>query len=231
MKRWIRIPTIVKKWIRIHNPEQIKRGPGSETMQQTQQHTSDSAVTVSCYAARQYIIILSDWVQDGTALIPFSQPDRSGRGTAPGAAHSTPPPLFDGLTFYVKNFPIVVHRLGVWRPLLDSLDVNTTATVGLRNRRTNELLFHVTFGAVDRGSGVAQGGQESGYAFARPPNKKSRDLPANFEGVLQLRLRNATGGRLPPLRHMSFLQSEECFVQFHHQLGNPGIFIITGKIF
>jgi hypothetical protein len=130
----------------------------------------------------------------------------------------------------VKNFPIVVHRLGLWRPLLDSLDVNTTATVGLRNRRTNELLFHVTFSAVDRGSAAtaAGGGPESGYAFQRPPNKKSRDLPANFEGVLQLRLRNATGGRLPT-RHMSFLQSEECVVQFHHQLGNPGIFIITGN--
>jgi hypothetical protein len=182
-----------------------------------------------CHAARQYIINLSDWVQDGTALIPFSQPDRSGRGTTPGAV---PSPLFDGLTFYVKNFPIVVHRLGLWRPLLDSLDVNTTATVGLRNRRTNELLFHVTFGAVDRGGSAAApgGGPESGYAFARTPNKKSRDLPANFEGVLQLRLRNATGGRLPPL-HTRSLKLEECVVQFHHQLGNPGIFIITGNNF
>ncbi len=128
----------------------------------------------------------------------------------------------------MKNFPIVVHRLGVWRPLLDSLDVNTTATVGLRNRRTNELLFHVTFGAVDRGGSAAApgGGPESGYAFARPPNKKSRDLPANFEGVLQLRLRNATGGRLP----LQFTTALECAVQFHYQLGNPGIFIITGKI-
>ncbi len=210
---------------RIRNPEQIKRGLGSETPCNKDKSTRQvQLLPFLCHAAR-HNIILSDWVQDGTALIPFSQPDRSGRGTTP----STPPPLFDGLTFYVKNFPIVVHRLGVWRPLLDSLDVNTTATVGLRNRRTNELLFHVTFSAVDRGSSPAPGGgQESGYAFARPPNKKSRDLPANFEGVLQLRLRNATGGRLPP-RHMSFLQSEECVVQFHHQLGNPGIFIFTGN--
>ena len=133
----------------------------------------------------------------------------------------------------MKNFPVVVHRLGLWRPLLDSLGGSQdTVTVGLRNRRTNELLFHVTFSAAtDRsaaaGGSSSGGGPEAGYVFQLLP-KKSRDLPANFEGSLQLRLRNATGSLVAGLP--AAFQQRECLVQFHHQLGNPGIFMITGTV-
>lgn len=160
------------------------------------------------------------WIQDGTPLIPFGETDSS--SSRSGVKETLTGPVYEGFTFLVKNFPIVVHRLGLWRPLLDSLGLNETVTVGLRNRRTNELLFHVTFSAADR---AANGGGGGYYAF-QPLNKIRRDLPANFEGSLQLRIRNATGSRLALLP--TAFQPRECAVKFHFQLGNPGIFVITG---
>jgi hypothetical protein len=77
--------------------------------------------------------------------------------------------MYDGLTFHVKSFPIVIHRLGLWRPLVDSLAANETVTVGLRNRRTNELLFHVTFTTEQQQQQLPRvavtDGPEAGYAF------------------------------------------------------------------
>ena len=170
------------------------------------------------------------WVQDGTPLIPFSKHlERPGRPTATTTI-TTPGPIYEGLTFHVKAFPIVVSRLGIWRPLLDSLGTNESVTVGLRNRRTNELLFHAAFSGDDRTLlPVAADGPEAGYAF-QALNKKSHraDLPAGFEGSLQLRMRSAaTGSRSAQTRPAAF-QATECTVKFHNQLGNPGIFVITG---
>ena len=169
------------------------------------------------------------WVQDGTPLIPYSQePDRPTRNTI-ASSTANPGAIYEGLTFQVKNFPIVVHRLGLWRPLLNSLSPNETVTVGLRNRRTNELLFHVSFSAADRTLvPTASDGPEAGYAFQALDQKKRADLPGNFEGTLQLRMRSAaTGSRSALTRPASFGETE-CAVKFQYQLGNPGIFVITG---
>jgi hypothetical protein len=58
--------------------------------------------------------------------------------------------------------------------------------------------------------------------------QRAAELPANFEGSLQLRMRNAaTGSRAAQLRPTAFTATE-CAVTFHNQLGNPGIFVITG---
>jgi hypothetical protein len=136
-------------------------------------------------------------------------------------------PIYEGLTFHIKNFPIVVHRLGLWQPLLEHVGLNETVTVGMRNRRTGDLLFHVTFSAADLAQSSTAGSSEmTGYVF-QSLHKKSRDLPANFEGILQLRIRNATGSRLHMLP--AAFQPRHCAVNFHYQLGNPGIFIITGR--
>jgi len=148
------------------------------------------------------------WIDD---TVPFLLPEDD-RSSSKGQGAS-----YQGFTFTVRSFPILVEALGLHIPLLKNLATKSNSseiTVELTDSVSKQLIYHVSFNQSD----LKTTKREAGYLYK---DLKNRHLPLeNFEGHLSLRFSSPDMPRVP----------RRCSVTYGEDFGVMGLIETTGLL-
>merc|ERR550534_1324414 len=149
--------------------------------------------------------------QLGSMTVPFLLPEDD-RSSSKGQGAS-----YQGFTFTVRSFPILVEALGLHIPLLKNLATKSNSseiTVELTDSVSKQLIYHVSFNQSD----LKTTKREVGYLYK---DLKNRHLPLeNFEGHLSLRFSSPDMPRVP----------RRCSVTYGEDFGVMGLIETTGLL-